>query len=187
METPRRATLSVAIITLNEEANLPRTLASVVWADEIVIVDSGSTDGTRAIAQSYGARFITEPWRGFAAQKNFAMSLCTSDWVLSLDADEAATPELAASLQKIITTEPLRIAYALRRRNFFLGRWIRHGGYYPECQLPLFRAARAPSRDCRCTKQRRLPAVSRRSMAICCTMRTPRSPIIWTICSATAR
>ncbi len=72
MQTPRRATLSVAIITLNEEANLPRTLASVAWADEIVIVDSGSTDTTRAIAQSHGARVVTEPWRGFAAQKNFA-------------------------------------------------------------------------------------------------------------------
>jgi glycosyltransferase involved in cell wall biosynthesis len=138
METPRRATLCVAIITLNEEANLPRTLASVVWADEIVIVDSGSTDETRAIAQSYGVRFIAEAWRGFAAQKNFAMSLCTSDWVLSLDADEAVSPELAASLQKIIAAPPLRTAYALPRRNFFLGRWIRHGGYYPDAKLRLF-------------------------------------------------
>ncbi len=111
METPRRATLSVAIITLNEEVNLARTLASVSWADEIVVVDSGSTDATRSIAHSYGARFITEPWRGFAAQKNYALSLCASEWVLSLDADEAVSPELAASIQTVITTP--RFAHCL--------------------------------------------------------------------------
>jgi glycosyltransferase involved in cell wall biosynthesis len=138
MQTPRRATLSVAIVTLNEEANLPRTLASVAWADEIVIVDSGSTDATPAIAQSYGARFLTEPWRGFAAQKNFALSLCTSEWVLSLDADESVTPELAASIQKTLAAPSSQTAYALPRRNFFLGRWIRHGGYYPDAKLRLF-------------------------------------------------
>ena len=138
METPRRATLSVAIITLNEQANLPRTLASVAWADEIVIVDSGSTDDTRSIAESYRARFITEAWRGFAAQKNFAISLCTSDWVLSLDADEAVSPELALSIQKALAAPPSTNAYTLRRRNFFLGRWIRHGGYYPDPKLRLF-------------------------------------------------
>jgi glycosyltransferase involved in cell wall biosynthesis len=138
METSRRPTLSVAIITLNEEANLPRTLASVAWADEIVIVDSGSTDDTRAIAQSYGARFITEAWRGFAAQKNFAISLCTAEWVLSLDADEAVSPELAASVKKATSAPQSDTAYALRRRNFFLGRWIRHGGYYPDAKLRLF-------------------------------------------------
>jgi glycosyltransferase involved in cell wall biosynthesis len=138
METPRRATLSVAIVTLNEEANLPRTLASVAWADEIVVVDSGSTDATRAIAQSHGARFVTKPWRGFAAQKNFALSLCTSEWVLSLDADEAVSPELAASIQKVLVAPPSHTAYALPRRNFFLGRWMRHGGYYPDPKLRLF-------------------------------------------------
>ncbi|HEX6496892.1 MAG TPA: glycosyltransferase family 2 protein [Acidobacteriaceae bacterium] len=138
MQTPGRATLSVAIITLNEEANLMRTLASIAWADEIVIVDSGSTDDTRAIAQSYGARFITEPWRGFAAQKNFAISLCTSEWVLSLDADEAVTSELAASLQETVAAPPSHTAYAIRRRNFFLGRWMRHGGYYPDAKVRLF-------------------------------------------------
>jgi glycosyltransferase involved in cell wall biosynthesis len=137
MQTPRRATLSVAIITLNEEANLPRTLASVAWADEIVIVDSGSTDATRAIAQSYQARFVTEPWRGFAGQKNFALSLATSDWVLSLDADESVTPELAAAIQKILAAPSSETAYALPRRNYFLGRWIRHGGYYPDAKLRL--------------------------------------------------
>jgi glycosyltransferase involved in cell wall biosynthesis len=138
MQTPGRATLSVAIITLNEEINLPRTLASIAWADEIVVVDSGSTDATCAIAQTYGARVTIEPWRGFAAQKNFALSLCTSDWVLSLDADESVSLELAASIQKAIVSAPSETAYALLRRNFFLGRWIRHGGYYPDPKLRLF-------------------------------------------------
>ena len=137
METPRCA-LSVAIITRNEEANLPRTLASVAWANEIVIVDSGSTDGTRAVAESLGARFVTEAWGGFAAQKNFAMSLCTSEWVLSIDADETVSPELVASIQKAIAAPPSHTAYSLRRRNFFLGRWMRHGGYYPDAKLRLF-------------------------------------------------
>jgi glycosyltransferase involved in cell wall biosynthesis len=139
MEPPRRATLSVAIITLNEEANLAKTLASVTWADDLVVVDSGSTDGTEAIARSYGARFIREPWRGFAAQKNLAVDLCTSDWFLSLDADEVVTPELAGSIQRVLATSPAQTAYSLPRRNHFLCRWIRHGGYYPDAKLRLFR------------------------------------------------
>lgn len=138
MEPPRRATLSVAIITLNEEANLARTLASVAWADDLVVVDSGSTDRTEAIARSYGARFIREPWRGFAAQKNLAIDLCNSEWVLSLDADERVTPELAASIQQVLASSPARTAYSVPRRNYFLGRWIRHGGYYPDAKLRLF-------------------------------------------------
>jgi glycosyltransferase involved in cell wall biosynthesis len=138
METPRGATLSVAIITLNEEANLGQTLDSVAWAAEIVVVDSGSTDATRAIAESHGARFVTERWRGFAGQKNFALSLCTSEWVLSLDADEAVSPELAASIHGVIAGPPSHTAYALPRRNRFLGRWMRHGGYYPDAKLRLF-------------------------------------------------
>jgi glycosyltransferase involved in cell wall biosynthesis len=147
MQTPRRATVSVAIITLNEETNLPRTLASVTWADEIVIVDSGSTDATREIAQARGARVVTEPWSGFAAQKNFAISLCTSDWVLSLDADESVSPELAASIQNALAAPSSQTAYALRRRNLFLGRWIRHGGYYPDAKLRLFARGQATFRE----------------------------------------
>lgn len=147
METPARATLSVAIITLNEEANLPRTLASVSWANEIVVVDSGSTDGTRAIAERNGARFLEEPWRGFAGQKNFALSLCRSEWVLSLDADEAVSAELAESIRAAIESAPAHIGYSVSRRNFFLGRWMRHGGYYPDRKLRLFRRGEASFRD----------------------------------------
>ncbi len=133
-----RHTLSVAIITLNEEANLGRTLESVAWADEIVVVDSGSDDGTQAIAERYGARFAVQPWRGFAGQKNYALSLCTSDWLLSLDADEVVTPELAASIQSILAGPPAHSAFSMSRRNYFLNRWMRHGGYYPDRKLRLF-------------------------------------------------
>jgi len=131
--------LSVAIITLNEEANLSRTLKSVLFADEIVIVDSGSTDRTLEIAASFKATLFLEPWRGFAEQKNFAIEQCKGEWILSLDADEALTPELQAEMRALLSAGPAADAYLLRRRNIFLGRWIRHGGYYPDAKLRLFR------------------------------------------------
>lgn len=135
--------LSIAIITLNEERNLERTLTSVSFADEIVVVDSGSTDRTVAIAESFGARVTTRSWPGFAEQKNFAISQCTGDWILSLDADEELTPELRTQLQVLLPTNPPLDAYFLKRRNLFLNRWIRHGGYYPDSKLRLFRRAAA--------------------------------------------
>src|SRR5580704_5476845 len=100
-----RSTLSVAIITLNEADNLPRTLASVRFADEIVIVDSGSTDATVEIATRAGAKVFTEPWKGFAVQKNSAIDKCTSTWVLSLDADEEVTEELQAEIGRMLETD----------------------------------------------------------------------------------
>jgi glycosyltransferase involved in cell wall biosynthesis len=136
-------TLSVAIITKNEEANLPRTLLSVRWADEIVIVDDGSTDRTPEIARECGAKFFLEEWKGFGAQKNSAIAKCAGDWVLSLDADEEVSGELAQEIRALLTGEPQHRAYLLPRRNFFLGRWIRHGGYYPDPKLRLFRRGSA--------------------------------------------
>ncbi len=132
-------TLSVAVITLNEETNLPRTLASVQFADEIIVVDSGSTDRTLEIAAEYNAKIFHEPWRGFAGQKNFAIEQCASTWVLSLDADEALSEELQHEIRILLVGIPTADAYLLRRRNLFLGRWIRHGGYYPDPKLRLFR------------------------------------------------
>ncbi|HTD95294.1 MAG TPA: glycosyltransferase family 2 protein [Edaphobacter sp.] len=132
-------TLSVAIITLNEEANLARTLASVQFADEIIVLDSGSTDNTLKIAESCHAKVYSEPWKGFAAQKNSAIEKCTGTWVLSLDADEELTPELQLELRALLPHNPQVDAYLLRRRNLFLNRWIRHGGYYPDPKLRLFR------------------------------------------------
>jgi len=135
--------LSVAIITLNEEENLSRTLASVRWADEIVVVDSGSTDRTVEIARSFGARVIERKWPGFAAQKNFAIQQCQGTWILSLDADEELTQDLQIQIRSLLPTNPPYDAYFLRRRNLFLGKWIKRGGFYPDPKLRLFRRAAA--------------------------------------------
>jgi glycosyltransferase involved in cell wall biosynthesis len=138
-----RSTLSVAIITLNEEDNLARTLASVRFADEIVVVDSGSIDRTVEIARSFGAKVFSEDWKGFALQKNSAIDRCTGTWVLSLDADEELTDELQAEIRTMLETDaetmPQVDGYRLRLRHMFLGRWMRFGGYYPDMKLRLFR------------------------------------------------
>ncbi len=138
-----QALLSVAIITHNEEKNLGRTLASVRWADEIVVVDSGSTDHTVDIARSFGAQVIERSWPGFAAQKNFALAQCTGTWVLSLDADEELSPELQRQIRTLLASQPVVDAFRLKRRNLFLGRWIRRGGFYPDAKLRLFRRTAA--------------------------------------------
>lgn len=131
--------LSVALITLNEAANLPRTLASIGFADEIVVVDSGSCDGTQALARQAGARLLEEPWRGFADQKNFAIAQCSGTWILSLDADEEVSPALAAEIRALLDAEPACAAYKIPRLNHFLGHPLRHGGYWPDPKLRLFR------------------------------------------------
>ena len=135
--------LSVAIVTLNEERNLARTLASISFANEIIVVDSGSTDRTVEIAESFGAKVFKREWPGFAAQKNFAIAQCAGTWVLSLDADEELSPELCRQLSILLPSNPPADAYFLKRRNLFLGRWIKHGGYYPDPKLRLFRRAAA--------------------------------------------
>jgi len=138
-----KAPLSVAIITLNEEANLARTLASVRFADEVIVVDSGSTDRTLEIAESFGAKIFTEPWKGFARQKNSGIEKCGGTWVLSLDADEELTAELQSEISQMLLDDseilPQVDGYRLRLRHVFLGRWMRHGGYYPDFKLRLFR------------------------------------------------
>jgi len=131
--------LSIVIVTFNEEANLTRTLASVAWADEIVVVDSGSTDGTRKVAESFRAKFFVEPWKGFAAQKNSALAKAAGDWILSLDADEEVEPALAQEIREALAANPSVAGFWIPRKNFFLGRWIKHGGYYPDPKLRLFR------------------------------------------------
>ena len=132
--------LSVAIITLNEEANLSRTLASVQFADEAIVLDSGSTDATLEIARSFkNTKVFCEEWKGFSQQKNSAIEKCAGTWVLSLDADEELSSELQTEIRLLLIGEPRADAYMLRRRNLFLGRWIRHGGYYPDAKLRLFR------------------------------------------------
>lgn len=139
-------TLSVAIITYNEEANLAKVLRSLPRHAEVIVVDSGSTDSTCDIAQQYGARVLHEAWMGFAAQKNFALAQCTGDWVLSLDADEEISRELLDEILSITTDQPKATepeAYFIPRKNMFLGRWIRYGGFYPDQKLRLFRRGTA--------------------------------------------
>jgi glycosyltransferase involved in cell wall biosynthesis len=168
--------LSVVIITVNEEANISRTLASVkpLVADgkgEIIVVDSGSTDRTVEIAKSFGANVFVEEWKGYAAQKNSAIDKAKGDWILSLDADEELSSNLAAEITAALTDQSLRennqgvpdcatdrlqailqvqrdsgiplsrftFGYWLRRNNFFLGRWIKHGGFWPDPKMRLFR------------------------------------------------
>ncbi len=136
-------TLSVAIITFNEEENIARTLRSVIdVADEIVIVDSGSTDRTVEVAQAFGpkVKIFPEPWKGFAAQKNSAIEKCSGDWILSLDADEELSPDLGNELRQTLPSlGDTPWVFWLKRRNMFLGRWIRRGGFYPDQKLRLFR------------------------------------------------
>lgn len=134
--------ISVTLITLNEEENLPRTLESVMplvrdGQGEIIVVDSGSTDRTLEIARSYGARIFSESWKGFAAQKNSAMEKASGDWVLQLDADEALEPELADEIKKELDSAEKLTGFYIPRKNFFLGRWIKHGGFYPDPKLRL--------------------------------------------------
>jgi glycosyltransferase involved in cell wall biosynthesis len=132
-------TISVAIVAMDEEVNIGRTLASVRWADEIVLVDSGSKDRTCEIARAQGARVVVEPWRGYVAQKQYAIDLCTKDWVLLLDADEEVSPGLAEEIRTAIADARAVSGYWLPRKNLFLGRWMRHGGFYPDPKLRLFR------------------------------------------------
>jgi glycosyltransferase involved in cell wall biosynthesis len=137
-------TLSVAIVAMDEEANIGRTLSSVRWADEIVLVDSGSKDRTCEIARECGARVVVEPWRGYVAQKQYAIDLCTKDWVLLLDADEEISPGLAEEIRGAIADSSGNVpnavsGYRLPRKNLFLGRWMKRGGFYPDPKLRLFR------------------------------------------------
>ena len=136
-------TLSIALITLDEAANLPRTLASVRIAQEVVVVDSGSSDGTQQLARAAGAHLFEEPWKGFAGQKNAAIAHCTSDWVLSLDADEEVSPELATEIAALLRGDPACDAYRIPRLNHFLCQPLRHGGYWPDPKLRLFRRGAA--------------------------------------------
>lgn len=136
-------TLSVAMITMNEEANLPRTLESVRFADEIVIVDSHSTDRTLEIARAFNSKVFVEDFKGHGGQKNSAIDKCTCDWILLLDADEMLSPELQQSIRSMLSTTPSHSAFWISRSNLIFGRWMRHGGFYPDRKLRLFRRGAA--------------------------------------------
>jgi glycosyltransferase involved in cell wall biosynthesis len=130
--------LTVTLITLNAARQLEACLASVRdWADEIVVLDSGSTDGTVELAESFGARIIVQPWLGFGPQKNAAVEAASNDWVLCLDADERVSPPLAQAIRGL-GAEPTFRAYRFARANRFMGRTLRHGEGYPDWSLRLF-------------------------------------------------
>jgi glycosyltransferase involved in cell wall biosynthesis len=132
--------LVVTLITFNEERNLPRVLDSLGdLADEIIVVDSGSTDRTLEIAVERRARVFTRAWTGFADQRNFAAAQAPSDWVLALDADEELSPELRQSIQEWKSRPPAAAAYEFSRLASYLGSWIRHSGWYPDRKVRLYR------------------------------------------------
>jgi glycosyltransferase involved in cell wall biosynthesis len=136
--------VSVTVITLNESAHIAAAIDSASWADEIVVVDAGSTDDTVEIARAKGARTFTRDWPGYVDQKNHAASLAANDWIFSLDADERITPALAGEIRRLLGGEPPRHGYRVPRVTFHLGRWIRSTDFYPDYQTRLYdrRAAR---------------------------------------------
>lgn len=138
------ATLTVITLTLNEEHNIGACLESARWADELIVVDSGSTDRTVAIAQSYPARVLDIAWEGYGKARNYAIQQASGDWILWLDADERVTPELAEEIRAIVGKDSPEVdGYAIARRAYFLGRWIRHSGWYPGRVVRLFRRGKA--------------------------------------------
>lgn len=130
--------ISATIIAQDEERNIARAIEQVRWADEIIVVDSGSSDRTREIATAMGARVFEESWRGYAAQKNHAATLASHDWIFSLDADEAPSAALQDELRAFQETPPDHAAYSVPRLSQFMGRWIRHSGWYPDRKVRLY-------------------------------------------------
>lgn len=131
--------LSVVVITRNEESNLGRCLASVSWADEMVVVDNCSTDRTGRIAADFGAQVYNTEWRGFGPAKQLGVKHATGDWVLSIDADEEVTLSLASEIKNVVASDTRLAGFYIPRRTQFLGRWIYHCGWYPDPVLRLFR------------------------------------------------
>lgn len=135
--------ISLVIITLNEEAHIERCLRSAPFVDDIVVVDSLSTDRTVAIAEKCGARVFQKEWQGYGPQKAFAAEQARNEWILSLDADEALSPELATEIVDCFASLKAEAGYLFPRRSFHLGRWINHGGWYPDYQLRLFNKSKS--------------------------------------------
>jgi glycosyltransferase involved in cell wall biosynthesis len=131
--------LSATIITLNEERNLRECLESVRFADEIIVVDSGSRDLTQSIAKEFKAQVFQEPWKGFAGQKNSAQDKARGPWILNVDADERVTEALRLEIQKTLKEDPPAAGFRVPRKNYFCGQWIRHGGWYPNYQMRLYK------------------------------------------------
>jgi len=135
-----RDRISIALVTFNEEKNIEECLDSAKWADEIVLVDSFSSDRTLEIARRYGVRIFQRPWPGFGKQKNFALQQATMDWIFLLDADERIPEELSGEIQNLLASQPGGpAAYRVARKNYFYGHWLVWGGQYPDWQTRLYR------------------------------------------------
>jgi glycosyltransferase involved in cell wall biosynthesis len=130
--------ISLVVITKNAEEHIARCLKSVPFASDVVVLDSGSTDRTVQVAKEMGARVFSEEWRGFGPQKRRATELAKTDWVLNLDADEALSEESQNELRVVLSQTPQHEAFAFPRLSFHMGRWIRHGGWYPDWQTRLY-------------------------------------------------
>lgn len=141
--------ISAVLISYNEEKNIADAVKSVYWADEILVVDSESSDRTREIAGGLGARVITRSWPGFAAQKQFAVDSAENDWILSLDADERISRELREEILNLKNSNNVADGYRIPRLSFYMGRPIRHGGWYPDRQLRLFNRTKGRWKDLR--------------------------------------
>ena len=135
--------VTATVITFNEAANMAAALQSLAWADEIVVVDSESTDDTVSIARRFTDRVIVRSWPGYVDQKNFAAAAASHDWILSVDADERITPGLADQIRTVVRQEPAAAGYRMARVTFHLGRWIRSTDWYPDYQLRLYDRRRA--------------------------------------------
>ena len=135
--------VTATVITYNEAANIQAALESLSWADEIIVVDSESTDDTVTIARRFTKHVIVRPWPGYIAQKNFAAEQATHEWIFSLDADERVTPELAAEVTALVSRGPGAAGYRVPRVTFHLGRWMRSTDWYPDYQLRLYDRRRA--------------------------------------------
>ncbi len=142
-----RERLSVAIITRDAASQIEACLASVAWAEEIVVSDSGSRDGTPEVCRAHGAQVSSDDWVGFGPQKNRCVERAAGPWILNLDSDERVTAALRAEIEKLLTDGTDRDAFEMPRRNYFLGRWVRHGGWSPDYCLRLFRKGRARFSD----------------------------------------
>lgn len=175
-----RCLLSVAVITRDEEANLARCLDSVkTLVTDIVVVDSGSRDGTVAVAERFGARCVVAAWRGYAAQKNLALESCREPWVLCLDADEVVSAQLALSIAALFEGDgPAAAGYEVSRRTWYLGDWIRHT-WYPDWKLRLVRATRRAGVASSCTSAWRSAVPQRGLRETCCTTPTETSRTTW--------
>jgi glycosyltransferase involved in cell wall biosynthesis len=136
------ALITATIITRNEEERIAGAITSLACCDEVVVIDSESTDRTREIAAAHGARVVIRPWGGYSAQKNFAAEVAAFDWILSIDADERLSAELAAEITAW-KSNPTGYGGSMPRRAFYLGRWIRHSGWYPDRKVRLYNRTNA--------------------------------------------